>query len=251
MKIIVISLVESVSRREYITQHLFNLGVDFEFLDATKPNDLPQFKRNSAIAIWDSHVRAMTRFLNGTNECCLIFEDDIDLESDLKLKYRILINLDAIMKCLPDEYSIIQFGNMGFNKRNFMAKFLRNLYFFCRGRHRFDQEPLRKIIKNLGQFRYKKLQKDLRKFTGVRAKPLDGFATGAQAYLLNRGAADFLINDYSKRTEWDVNSRYSLDTHLEILSNSPNTPPQIRTIRMARSIFMQRPIASTNNYFPS
>ncbi len=32
---------------------------------------------------------------------------------------RILNNLDAIMICVPKDYSIIQFGNMGFNKRNF------------------------------------------------------------------------------------------------------------------------------------
>jgi GR25 family glycosyltransferase involved in LPS biosynthesis len=251
MKIIVISLIRSLSRREYVSQHFLNLGVEFEFLDATTPSDLPLNKQNSAIAIWDSHVRAMKQFLNSSDDCCLIFEDDVDLESGIKSKIRILNNLDAIMRCVPKDYSIIQFGNMGFNERNFGAKFLRNFYFFFLGRHRFDEKPFKDLRDGLGNVRYRKLQKDLRKLTGVRAKPLEGFATGAQAYLINRAAAEFLISDYSNRTNWDIRSRYCLDTYLEISSNSPDTPTQIRTIRLARSVFQQRPVASMNNFFPS
>lgn len=251
MKIIVISLVESKSRRSYILQRSSALGFEFEFFDATAPRDLPSNKQNSAIAIWDSHVQSMSRFLESKEECCLIFEDDVDLDSDVEIKVKTLTNLQEIMNCLPEGYSIIQFGNMGFKERNFLAKLLRNFFFFNFQRYHFDLVPFKKLRKNLGRARYVTLQKDLRELTGVRAKPLEGFTTGAQAYLLNRSAAEFLMEDYSKRTDWDVQSRFSLDTFLEISSNSAVTPPQIRTIRLARSIFHQRPIDSTNTHFPS
>jgi len=251
MKILVISLVESKSRRNYILGRLSALGSEFEFLDATTPRDLPSNKQNSAIAIWDSHVQSMVRFLESKEDCCLIFEDDVDLDSDVYIKAKILTNIQEIMNCLPKGYSIIQFGNMGFKERNFLARLLRNFYFFIFQRYHFDSGPLKKLRNSVGRARYTKLQKDLRELTGVRAKPLFGFTTGAQAYLLNRSAAEFLIENYAKRTDWDVKSRFSLDTYLEISSNSAVTPPQIRTIRLARSIFHQRPIDSTNTHFPS
>jgi GR25 family glycosyltransferase involved in LPS biosynthesis len=251
MKILVISLVESKSRRNYILERIGSLGFEFEFLNATTPRDLPLNKQNSAIAIWDSHVQAMVKFLNSEESCCLIFEDDVDLESDFEIKIKTLTNLQYIIDCLPEGYSIIQFGNMGFKERNFLAQLLRNSYFFIFRRHHFDRDPFKRLRKSLGQVRYAKLQKDLRNLTGVHAKPLEGFTTGAQAYLLNRSAAAFLIENYAKRTDWDVKSRFSLDTYLEISSNSAVTPPQIRTIRLARSIFHQRPIDSTNTHFPS
>ena len=250
MKIIVISLVESKSRRNYILERLSALGFEFEFLDATTPRDLPFHKQNSAIAIWDSHVQSMVKFLESEQDYCLIFEDDVDLESDVEMKVNILANLEFIMNCLPEGYSIFQFGNMGFKERNFLAKLLRNIFFFFFRRHHFDGYPFKKLRKRLGRARYATLQKDLRNLTGVRAKPLEGFTTGAQAYMLNRSAAEFLTEEYSNRTDWDVHSRFSLDTYLEISSNSAITPPQIRTIRLARSIFQQRPIDSTNTHYP-
>ncbi len=250
MKIVVISLVESKSRRNYILERLSKLGFEFEFLDATTPRDLPFHKQNSAIAIWDSHVKSMVRFLESKEDYCLIFEDDVDLDSDVDIKVKVLTNLQEIMNCLPEGYSIIQFGNMGFKERNFLAKLLRNFYFFIFQRYHFDGGPFKKLKKSLGRARYTKLQRDLRELIGVRAKPLEGFTTGAQAYILNRSAAEFLIENYSNRTDWDVKSRFSLDTYLEISSNSAITPPHIRTIRLGRSIFQQRPIGSTNTYYP-
>ena len=250
MKIIVISLVESKSRRSYILERLSELGFEFEFLDATTPRDLPFHKQNSAIAIWDSHVQSMIKFLESKQDYCLIFEDDVDLDSDVEIKVNILANLEFIMNCLPEGYSIFQFGNMGFKERNLLAKLLRNVFFFIFQRYHFDAGSFKKLRKSLGRARYTKLQRDLRELIGVRAKPLEGFTTGAQAYTLNRSAAEFLIENYSNRTDWDVKSRFCLDTYLEISSNSALTPPHIRTIRLARSIFQQRPIGSTNTYYP-
>lgn len=250
MKIIVISLLDSKSRRKYILERLSALGFEFEFLDGTTPKDLQLNKQNSAIAIWDSHVRSMANFLESDEECCLILEDDVDLDSDVHIKVKVLTNLQKIMKCLPEGFSIIQFGNMGFKERNYFATLSRNLFFIIFQRHHFDVVPFKKLKKSLGRARHKMLQRDLNELTGVRAKPLEGFVTGAQAYLLNRSAAEFLIEDYSKRTDWNVHSRFSLDTFLEISSNSASTPPQIRTVRLARSIFQQRPIESTNTQYP-
>lgn len=248
--IYVISLETAHDRREYISRNLGALNVSFSFVDGTTPLELPPNKQNSAIAIWDSHIKVMKLFLNTQAQFACIFEDDVDLDSEVDIKVKTLTNLQEIMNCLPEGYSIIQFGNMGFKESNFLAKLLRNFFFFIFQRHHFDADPFKKLRKSLGIARYMKLHKDLRELTGVCAKPLEGFTTGAQAYLLNRSAAEFLTEAYSKRIDWDVRSRFALDTYLEISSNSGVTPSQIRTIRLAKSIFLQRPVDSTNTYYP-
>lgn len=247
---IVISLANSYERRAYISEFLKKLSHEFEFLDATTPLDLPVEKQNSAIAIWDSHIRAMQRFLDCGATNCLIFEDDVDLQDNLQEKLKILTNLNHIMEILPDGYSIVQFGNMGFGKRSQFAIVLRNLYYSARQRYRFDESAYRKLRKNIGPKRYSELKRDLEKIIGLKTKPLEGFVTGAQAYLLNRSAAQYLIADYARRVSWDISSRDCLDTFLEVQSNSASTPNEIRTIRLSKQIFQQRSVGSMNNFYP-
>lgn len=247
---IVISLPASLERREYIVHNLKKLNHQFEFLDATTPLDLPENQQNSAIAIWDSHIRAMKRFLECGAKVCLIFEDDVDLQENLKEKLNVLSNLNHIMEILPDGYSIVQFGNMGFGKRSQLAVALRNIYYSLRRRYRFDESSYRKLRRNIGAKRYRQLKRDLENIIGLKTKPLEGFVTGAQAYLLNRSAAQYLIADYVRRVSWDKSSRDCLDTFLELQSNSANTPGQIRTIRLAKQLFQQRSVGSMNNYYP-
>jgi GR25 family glycosyltransferase involved in LPS biosynthesis len=247
---IVISLQSSHDRRAYIQKSLEKMNHRFEFLDATTPLDLARDKQNSAIAIWDSHIRAMKRFLASDAINCLIFEDDVDLQEKISFKVIVLNNLSQIMLSLPEGYSIVQFGNMGFGKRNILAVVLRNLYYIFKRRYRFDELAYNKLQGNIGTKRCRQLEVELSKLTGVNTKPLEGFVTGAQAYLLSRSAAQYLISDYESRSNWDLSSRDCLDTFLERQSNAVNTPVEIRTIRLAKQIFQQRSIGSMNNFYP-
>jgi GR25 family glycosyltransferase involved in LPS biosynthesis len=249
--IFVISLESATDRREYIAKNLAAFNVSFSFVDGTTPLELPPYKQNSAIAIWDSHIKTMKIFLASNATFACIFEDDIDLEVHKLAKKNFFDKRFQIAMLIPPSYSILQLGTMGLNRRNFIFVALRELYFLLRGHYRFHALPLRNLIAQIGKANYLILNKELAKLMRFKSKPVHGFSTGMQAYILNRSAAEYLVQHYSQKMDWDSSSRYSMDTYLESATTNSNIPAEIRTIRLSRQLFEQRPIPTSNTYFPT
>jgi GR25 family glycosyltransferase involved in LPS biosynthesis len=251
VSIYVISLPSAHDRREYISRNLGALNVSFSFVDGTTPPELPPNKQNSAIAIWDSHVKVMKMFLNTQAQFACIFEDDIDLAEYKHAKQNFFQNIYQLAKSIPHGYSILQLGTMRFKSRSLLFVALRELYFLRHGHYRFDALPLSNLVSRLGEESYLILSRKIAELTQFKSKPVEGFCTGAQAYVLDRSAAEYLVQNYSEKLDWDLSSRYSMDTFLESESRSSKTPSEIRTIRLSKQLFAQRRIPSMNNYFPS
>jgi len=248
--IYVISLQSAHDRREYISRNLGALNVSFSFVDGTTPPELPPNKQNSAIAIWDSHIKAMKMFLKTQAQFACIFEDDINLAEYNYVKQNFFQNIYQLAKSIPEGYTILQLGTMSFKRRNLLFVSLREFYFLLHGHYRSDALPLRNLVSRLGKANYLILSKKIEELTKFKSKPVEGFCTGAQAYILDRSAAEYLVQNYSEKLDWDLSSRFSMDTFLESESRSSKTPSEIRTIRLSKQLFAQRQIPSMNNYFP-
>jgi len=249
--IFVVSLKSATGRREYVANNLAAFNVTFSFVDGTTPLELPLNKQNSAIAIWDSHIKAMKNFLDTQASFACIFEDDIDLTEYKSAKKNFFDKRFQIAMLIPQSYSILQLGTMNFNRRNFISVYLRELYFLLHRHYRFHALSVRDLIARIGQENYSTLSKELSKLMVFKSKPVHGFSTGMQAYILNRKAAEYLVQHYSQKMDWDSSSRFSMDTFLENESKNSSPPVEIRTIRLSRQLFRQRPIPSSNTYFPN
>lgn len=245
----VISLVSADDRREYITRNLTSFNVPFSFVNGTTPRDLPLYKQNSAIAIWDSHIKVMKDFLNTQAQFACVFEDDIDLEHHNLAKNKFFDNIYQIAMLIPQGYSILQLGTMSFRQRNLIFTLLRKFYFWLHGFYRFDAAPYRNLNSQLGKENYSNLSTALFGLLQFKSKPVEGFITGMQAYILNRSAAEYLVQNYLKKIDWDSSSRFSMDTFLERESQNVSVPSEIRTIRFSRQLFKQRPTPTSNTFF--
>jgi len=248
--IYVISLASAGDRREYITRNLNTFNVPFLFVNGTTPRELPLDKQNSAIAIWDSHIKVMKIFLSTQAEFACIFEDDIKLGDHKLSKKKFFDNIYQIAKLIPQGYSILQLGTMSFRRRNLIFAILRECYFLFHGYYRFDVTPLGILISQLGKENHFNLTRQLSGLMQFKSKPVEGFGTGMQAYILNRSAAEYLVKNYLEKTDWDSSSRFSMDTFLEGESRNVNVPAEIRTIRLSRQLFEQRPVPTSNTFFP-
>lgn len=248
--IYVISLESAGDRREYITRNLTALNVSFLFVNGTTPGELLFDKQNSAIAIWDSHIKVMKIFLSTQAELACIFEDDIELEDRKLAKKKFFDNIYQIARLIPQGYSILQLGTISFRRRNFIFAIFRECYFLFHGYYRFDSTPLCNLITQLGKENHFNLTRQLSGLMQFKSKPVEGFGTGMQAYILNRSAAEYLVQNYLEKADWDSSSRFSMDTFLERESRNVNVPAEIRTIRLSRQLFEQRPVPTSNTYFP-
>ena len=248
--IFIISLPDAVERRDYIIKNLALLDVRFSFIEATSPLELPPKKQNSAIACWDSHVKALNKFLLTEANFACIFEDDIDLSKRLKYKRRFFNNIEKIARSIPRSYSIIQFGTVSFSRRNWIARGIREFYFLCTGIYRFDQKAYLILKNSIGLMEYKSTTRNFKELLGMTSKLVDGFGTGMQAYIINRKAAEFLVTYYFQKYDWDPTSKFSMDTLLEQLCRYPEKNPEVRTVRISKQLFEQRRVPTTNNYFP-
>ena len=249
--IFIISLKSAKSRREYISKNFKRLKVDFNLLDATEPQMLPEDKQNSAIAVWDSHMGAMSRFLSSNASFACIFEDDIDLENLFREKWRFFKNIYEIANLLPNGYSILQLGTVSFRRRSVFFRILRNMHFLIFGYFLFDRASREKLRLGVGRRELSKLSESFTRILGFRSKPVEGFGTGTQAYIVNREAARFLVSHYENKVDWNPFSRYSMDTFLEEQSRLDHTPRELRTVRLSKMLFEQRSIESMNTYFPN
>jgi GR25 family glycosyltransferase involved in LPS biosynthesis len=149
--IFVISLKSAGDRREYVTKNLQDSNVSFSFVDGTTPMQLPPNKQNSAIAIWDSHIKAMKLFVNTQAQFACIFEDDIDLVTYESAKKNFFENINQIAKSIPAGCSILQLGTMTYRRKNLFTVALRELYFLMHGHYRFDTLPLKNLMYRLGK----------------------------------------------------------------------------------------------------
>jgi hypothetical protein len=248
--IYVISLRGEFDRRAYLIKKFKSLGVEFTFIDATTPKMLSEGKQNSAIAIWDSHVKALKEFLKTDFPFACIFEDDIDLERHFDAKMRFFSRISEIASCIPGGFSILQLGTMSFRKRNIFFVSLRELYFLLHNFYAFDKPAVNSLRNSIGSQALTALNRKLSDVLHFKSKPVEGFQTGMQAYLCNRSAAKYLVAQYLAKTDWDQNSRLSLDTYLESQSKTQNAGSEIRAIRLSKQLFEQRPLPSSNTFYP-
>lgn len=114
-----LSLKSNTNRREWMNSIKENIGLDFEFWDATTPNDLTDeikekyFKhvnfyewdiiQEAAMATFISHMKLLEHAIN-TNTNILIIEDDIDIISKF--------DWDSVNF---DEFDIFKMGLQGVN----------------------------------------------------------------------------------------------------------------------------------------
>jgi len=248
--IFVISLESATERRDYLLKHLKKGEVDYILLNGTTPQDLPIEKRNSAIAVWDSHIRALRHFLESDSEFSLILEDDVELESNIKVKEKIFGALPELCESIPTGYQILQLGYVPFRERNPFFVFLRELYFLVCKHYRFDVKNQKALKEKLGNHDYRQLNLKLQEITGWNSQVVQGFGAGTQSYLCSRVAAEYLIKSYEEKDDWDSNSRFSMDTYVESLNKSHEVPANIQSLRFSKQIFEQRDIPTVNNYFP-
>ena len=242
---LVISLPERIDRRGHVQENFQRMGHKFLFVDGNRPTDLPTHMQNSAIAIWSSHVLALEKFLGTEYEYALILEDDVYLQ-DKKIE-RLFINLDKLACLLADRFSILQLGTMDFTNKSKIRSAISRLYLAFFSHHHYDKGDLIATRKFLGPSEFKQMRKKLTEILGVSCIPLLGFKIGAQSYIVNRNAAEWIVRDYKNREVWDLSSRFSIDTLLEEISHSVDLDPI--TIRVSRQLLTQRKTPSDNNYY--
>lgn len=89
-----ISLKNAVSRRQHISRHLQTLGIEFEFVDATRGDELDPALRKSlnpkanmslgALGCYVSHIKIYERMVAENTPMALVLEDDTVLHSSVK-----------------------------------------------------------------------------------------------------------------------------------------------------------------------
>jgi GR25 family glycosyltransferase involved in LPS biosynthesis len=242
---LVISLPERIDRRGHVQENFRRIGHKFLFVDGNRPTDLPTHMQNSAIAIWSSHVLALEKFLETGNEYALILEDDVSLQ-DKEIE-RLFINLDKLASLLSDRFSILQLGTMDFTNKSRTRSAISRLYFTFFSHHRYDKSDLTAMRELLGPSEFKTMRDNLSKILGVSCFPLLGFKIGAQSYIINRSAAEWIVRDFKLREVWDLSSRFSIDTLLEEMGHSVDLGPI--TFRVSRQLLAQRKTPSDNNYY--
>jgi hypothetical protein len=72
---------------------------------ASLPN-LPPYRHltPAKVACWYSHLQAIREIANGKDETVLILEDDVDIERDVRLRLR------ALLDALPNDWDIVYLG---------------------------------------------------------------------------------------------------------------------------------------------
>ena len=75
-------------------------------VSATSPPNLPLYRRltTAKVACWYSHLETIREIANGKDEAVLVFEDDIDIERDVKRR------LQALLDVLPNDWDIVYLG---------------------------------------------------------------------------------------------------------------------------------------------
>ena len=246
--IFVISLESRSDRRSYLEQNFQNLKHSFIFVDAIHPLDLPPNMQNSAIAVWSSHVKALRYFLASNADFALILEDDVDLSN--KLARNLLDSRQFFTEIMKKTFGIMQLGEMDFSNERASRRILSQLYFVIFNRFRYQNSDRKLMIGEIGKHEFKTLSTELRRKFKVRGTPLFGWVIGAQAYLINRESAAWIISNFHNRTDWDLQSRFSMDTYLDNFSRGKDSAVEIKTFRFSRQVFPQRRTHSDNNFYP-
>jgi len=245
--IFVISLENRLDRREYVRDNFTLLNKDFKFVDAYRPLDLPINMQNSAIAIWASHAKALQEFLLTDCSYALILEDDVNLHGEPAIRF--FSNLNKFDLFLNNTFRIIQLGTVDFLSKSIFRRALQNLYLYFFGLYRFQRLDRYRLINEIGEEEFGRIEKELTKLFNFRVVPLFGFRIGSQAYIITRDSAEWIVSNFNRRIVWDLNSRYCLDTFLEEFSRDPNCGPKIKTLRLANQVFPQRDSKSDNNHY--
>lgn len=242
---LVISLPERLDRRKYILENFARINHDFLFIDGNQPKDMPINMQSSAIAIWSSHVLALENFLKTDKHFALILEDDVFLE-DEGIK-SLFANLDKFSDLLSENFTILQLGTMDFVSHSRIRAKISAFYFRIFRHYRYDKRDLNSMRNYLGGQQFKVLKRQLSEVLGLTCVPLLGFKIGAQAYLVNRYSAEWIIHDFKLRNDWDLSSRFSIDTRLEELGNCNDSGPV--TLRLSSQTLVQRKTPSDNNHY--
>jgi GR25 family glycosyltransferase involved in LPS biosynthesis len=245
--VFVISLKGRQDRRFYVSENFSKLKVSFEFIDAIHPTDLSPDMRNTAIAIWSSHVQALRKFISTGESFGLILEDDIELDSDLAKNF--FENINYFGDFMDNPFGIIQCGTMDFSQRIIWRRLVSNLFFYIFGYSMYQRSDRKALILELGKKDFRLIQTNLRAILKSRVTPLCGYVIGSQAYLISRESATWLVSDFEGRQKWDPGSRISLDTFLDENSRKSEYPSQIRTLRISKQILPQRKTPSDNNFY--
>jgi len=239
---LVISLPERVDRREHILENFKRIGHEFLFVNGKRPSDMPSNMQSTAIAIWAAHVSALETFLLTESDYVLVLEDDVYLQNELAGKF--ISSLDSIGQLVQGDFSILQLGTVDFVNSNRLRALASKVYFMIFGYYRYDKHDLIRMQRYLGSDDFKKSKLILTNCLGIDCLPLFGFKIGSQAYIINRFGANEVIRDFKARTDWDLDSTFSIDTWLENLSHGGSLEPKV--LRTSRQLLVQRDTPSDN-----
>ena len=246
--IFVISLESRSDRRSYLEQNFRNLNTPFSFVNAIHPLHLPPNMQNSAIAIWSSHVKALGCFLASNANFALILEDDVDLSN--KLAHKLLDSRSVLPEIMTKTFGIMQLGEVDFSNERPSRRILSRLYFVIFNRFRYQNSDKKQMVREVGKHHFKLLSTEFRRIFKARGTPLFGWVLGSQAYLVNRESAAWIISNFHSRTDWDLQSRFSLDTYLDAVSRGKDSAVDIKAFRFSRQVLPQRRTQSDNSFYP-
>ena len=147
-------------RKQYITNVMKSLNLNVEYIDAILKEKINKKKlankklisnncelNNGRIACHLSHMYTLKKFLKTKNNTALIFEDDI---KPIKNKTEIYIYLKKIMKEVPKDWELINFGRCwdDCNTQKFVKKHIvKSKHALCRHCYAVNREGAKKILK--------------------------------------------------------------------------------------------------------
>jgi hypothetical protein len=132
------------------------------------------------LAIWSSHLKAMTEFLKTENEYCIIFEDDFLIEQK---------DIQKVIEVIKDcDFDFLQLGYLRTRKKDYLDVFYSNTADLIFKLLNFLSKKNRVLEKHFGN-KYLVRRHENTKFTFV----MDDIRAGAHAYVASRKFASEML----------------------------------------------------------
>ena len=242
----ILTLENRKDRQDQIEGSLSGLRVNFEFMYSKKSENqvflaLPMANQTE-IAIWNSHTRAMRKFLLTDSKWAMILEDDAITKNIARNFFEQQIEQFAAI--FEKEVGIIQLGWIPNSQKSGMDRLVAIFFRIIFRENRFDFKSKITYIKRFGFWNYRIKSKNISNIAGMKLNPLLGMRLGTHAYLIDRSTASKLIQRFEKRNQFcDFKT---IDQDLLSLTGASSNSSEITAIRFNKSLLDQLQIDSDN-----
>jgi GR25 family glycosyltransferase involved in LPS biosynthesis len=242
----ILTLETRLDRQDRIKKGLDELSVNHEFIYSNKSENqnfcaLPMSSQTE-VAIWNSHIRAMNRFLQTNSAWTMILEDDAIVQGVSRDFFQ--KKIPRIISIFEKDFGIVQIGWIPNSENGVLRKITAKIFRSIFGANRFDLKSKVKYIIKFGLKNYRRASRDILETTGERLIPLYGMRLGAHAYLINRETSTKLINRFEERHE--ICDFKTIDQDLLHLTGSLNGTQTIRAVRFNKNFVQQSQVDSDN-----